>query len=203
LRPRYAHERIKEDFELLRKPGLLAIALALLILPGLAVAQMMDHGGSMGGHSDGPMHGHMGGRMDNGMPPFPLFLRAAHLTPDQDKQVQKILGDSRVAFDKLSKQMRTARDQMADKLLSAGPLSASDLTAETTQINQAQQQLLAGEVSLAMKIRAVLKPDQLQKIASFHQQMKSLHDQMHALIAANCGPSGSPNGAPPPPPPGQ
>lgn len=199
---------------LLRKPGLLAIALALLILPGLAVAQMMDHGGAMegpmdtplgghmmGDHMDGPMHGHI----DDGMTPFPLFLRAAHLTPDQDKRVHKILGDSHVAFDKLFEQMRTARGQMAAKLLSAGPVSASDLSAETGQINQAQQQLLAAEVGVAMKIRAVLKPDQLQKIATFHQQMKSLHDRMHALIAANCGPSEWPKGVPPPlpPPPGQ
>jgi Spy/CpxP family protein refolding chaperone len=186
---------------LLRKPGLLAIALALLILPGLAVAQMMDHGGPMDGPMGGHMHGHMGRPMDGGMPPFPLFLRAAHLTPEQDKQVRKILEDSHTAVDRLSKQMRTARGQMAEKLLSASAVSASDLTPETGAINQAQQQLLAEEVSVAMKIRAVLKPDQLQKIASFHQQMKSLHDQMHALIAANCGPSGWPKGAPPPPPP--
>ncbi len=197
-----------------RKPGLLAIAVALLILPGLAVAQMMDHGsamensmtGPMGGHMmgdhmDGPMHGHI----DDGMTPFPLFLRAAHLTPDQDKQVHMILGDSHVAFDKLFEQMRTARGQMAAKLLSAGPVSASDLSAETGQINQAQQQLLAAEVGVAMKIRAVLQPEQVQKIASFQQQMTRLHDQMHALIAANCGPSEWPKGAPPPPlpPPGQ
>jgi Spy/CpxP family protein refolding chaperone len=173
-----------------RKLGLMAAAVTLSILPGLAAAQMMmTHGGGMGGW----------------MPKLPLFLRAAQLSPDQQKQVNKILEDNHAAFHKLFDQMHAAREQMSNKLLSAGAVSANDLSPQTQQINQAQQQLLAQEVNVALQIRAVLKPDQLQKVAKFHQQLHSLHEQMRALIGAN-GPGdhdglGGPEGHDDPPPP--
>ncbi len=156
----------------------LIATVAIAALPALAAGQMM--GGPMMG---GPMmmgHGHMA--MGGGMPPFPMFLRAAQLTPEQQKRVNKILSDNHEAFHKLFQQMHQTREEMADKLLSNGAVTAKDLEPETRKLDQLHQQMMANSVRVALEIRAVLKPDQLQRVAAFHQKMQSLHEQMHALM---------------------
>jgi Spy/CpxP family protein refolding chaperone len=161
---------------------------AIMALPALSAAQMM--GGQMMGH--GPvmmMHG-------GGMPPFPMFLRAARLTPDQRKQVDNILSENRETFHKLFKQMHQTREEMANKLLSPGNVTAKDLEPETQKLDQLHQQMMANSVKVALEIRAVLKPDQIQRVAEFHQKMKNLHEQMHDLMK-QMGPDEGP--MPPPP----
>ncbi len=90
---------------------------------------MMRHGGMMG------------------MGPLPIFLRAANLTADQQAQVKKIIEDNRTALHSQFQQMRTAREQMAAKLFSTGTLTAADLSTQTQQIAQAQQQMLQNELN--------------------------------------------------------
>jgi Spy/CpxP family protein refolding chaperone len=184
-----------------RKVGITVAAVALLVLafgPRLVRAQMkhagvvdcamMDHGGPMG-------HGAMMGGPMGGMSPLPIFLRAAGLTTDQQAQVKKIMDDNRANLHGQFEQMHTARQQMADKLLSSGTVTAADLSTQTQQIGQAQQQLLQNELTVALQVRAILTPAQLQKVAQFHAQFESLHQQMRALL----GPGGPPGDGPPPP----
>ena len=115
--------------------------------------------------------------------------------PDQQAQVKKIMDDNRANLHGQFEQMHTARQQMADKLLSSGTVTAADLSTQTQQIGQAQQQLLQNELAVALQVRAILTPAQLQKVAQFHQQFESLHQQMRALL----GPGGAPGDGPPPP----
>ncbi len=165
--------------------------IAIMALPALAAGQMM--GGQMMGH--GPvmmMHG-------GGMPPFPMFLRAARLTPDQRKQVDKILSENRETFHKLFQQMHQTREEMANKLLSPGAVTAKDLEPETEKLAQLHQQMMENSVKVALEIRAILKPDQIKRVAEFHQKMKSLHEQMHDLMK-QMGPGPDEGSMPPPPP---
>jgi Spy/CpxP family protein refolding chaperone len=184
-----------------RKAGItiaVAALVALILVPRLVRAQMHHHGGKgecgMMGH-DGMMH--HGGMM--GMGPLPIFLRAANLTADQQAKVKKIIEDNRAALHGQFQQMHTAREQMAAKLFSTVPLKASDLSAQTQQIAQAQQQMLQNELNLALQVRSILTPAQLQKVAQFHQQFENLHQQMRALMGANGQPSDGPPPGPPPP----
>ncbi len=159
-------------------------AVAIMALPALAAAQMMG-GQMMGGQMmSGPMMGHgpvmiMHG---GGMPPFPMFLRAANLTPDQRKQADKILSDNRATFHKLFMQMHQTREEMANKLLSSGNVTAKDLEPETQKLDRLHQQMMANSVKVALEIRAILKPDQIKRVAEFHQKMQSLHEQMRELM---------------------
>jgi Spy/CpxP family protein refolding chaperone len=167
-----------------RKVGIIAAAAVLLMLPlvprlvraqigrhdGIEQCAMMEHGGMMGG-----------------MSALPIFLRAANLTPAQQTQVKTIMETNRTALHTLFEQMHAAREQMAAKLFSTGAVTAADLSAETQQIAQAQQQLLQNELNLALQVRAILTSEQLQKVAQFHQQFESLHQQMRALLQANGG----------------
>jgi periplasmic protein CpxP/Spy len=166
-----------------RKLGIILAVAALLMLPfvpRLVRAQMHDEGMKSYG-----MMGH-GGMM-------PIFLRAADLTPAQQAQIKQILQNNRAKMHAQSEQMHAAREAMAAKLLSAGTVTASDLSTEIQQISQAQQQMLQSKLDMALQVRAVLTPAQLQKVAQVHAQFESLHQQMRALM----GPP--PSDAPPPP----
>src|ERR1035437_6435045 len=60
-------------------------------------------------------------------PPLMMALRAANLTADQKKQVHDIMESSRTSTASQMEQMHSIRDQIADKLLSSGSVSASAL----------------------------------------------------------------------------
>jgi len=176
-----------------RKTGLavaVAVLLMLPLVPRLVRAQMGHHGGvepcAMMGHGDG---------MISGISALPIFLRAANLTPAQQAQVKTIMESSRSAMRSQSDQIRKLREQIATKLFSASAVTASDFSAETSQIANAQQQLLQNQLNVALQLRAILTPAQLQKVAVFHQQFESLHQQLRALL-------GPPPGDGPPPPDG-
>jgi Spy/CpxP family protein refolding chaperone len=177
-------------FKLKRAWKFVVAAVAIVALPALAAGQMM--GGPMMGHGQMMMHG-------GGMPPFPMFLRAARLTPDQRKQVDKILSENRETFHQLFEQMHQTREEMANKLLSPGNVTAKDLEPETQKLDQLHQQMMANSVKVALEIRAVLKPDQIKRVAEFHQKMKSLHEQMRDLMK-QMGPEPGEGPTPPSPP---
>jgi periplasmic protein CpxP/Spy len=125
-------------------------------------------------------------------------LRAADLTSAQQAQIKQILHDNRANMQTQFEQMHAAREAMASKLFSAGTVAASDLSTETQQISQAQQQMLQNELNVALQVRAVLTPDQLQKVAQLHAKFESLHQQMRALMGPP--PSDGPPTADAPPP---
>jgi Spy/CpxP family protein refolding chaperone len=181
-----------------RKVGLVVAAAVLMMLPlvpRLVRAQMGPHAGfqqcrMMGGH----------GGMLEGMSALPMFLRAAKLTPAQQAQVKTIMDANRATLHGQFELMHVAREQIAEKLFSAGTVTAADLSAQTKQIAQAQQQLLQNELNVALQVRAILTPAQLQQVAQFHQQFESLLKQMHTLMQANGGPGDDgpgPGGGPP------
>lgn len=140
------------------------------------------------------------GGMMGGMSPLPIFLRVADLTPAQQAQVNKILLDNRASVHGQFEQMHTAREAIAARLFSTGPLTASDLSAQTRQIAQAQQQMLQDELNMALQVRAVLTPAQLKKVADLHAKFENLHQQMRALMGPRPGDGPPPPDAPPPPP---
>ena len=180
-----------------RKVGITIAAaalVALVIVPRLVRAQMHHHGGmgECGMMGYGGMMGH-GGML-------PIFLRAANLTTDQQAQVKKIMEDNRATLQAQFQQMHTAREQMAAKLFSTGPVTAADLSTQTQQIAQAQQQMLQNELKVALQVRAILTPAQLQKVVQFHQQFENLHQQMRALMGANAQTAEGPPAPEAPPP---
>ncbi len=174
----------------------IAAMLMLPLIPQFAHAQMADHGTStkqcnMMGH--GGMMGR--GEMMGGMAALPVFLRSADLTPAQKTQVRKILHDNRANMRDESSKMHTAREQIAAKLFSTGPVTQSDLAPQTKQIAQVEQQMLENELNVALQVRKILTPEQLQKVAQFHQKFENLHHQMRALMKTE-GPPPSPQSHP-------
>jgi|SRR5580658_269590 Spy/CpxP family protein refolding chaperone len=166
-----------------------AILLATAIVGCCLNAGVARAQGMMGPPPGGPF----GGPMDGPPlvpPPVMMALRAAALTPTQQKQIHDIMAASRTTSDPLMQQMHSIRDQIADKLLSSGSVSAADLAPLLAQQTAIQQQLDSQMISTAIQIRGVLTPDQLSRVASVNEKLKAIHTQIDSIL-------GPPPNAPP------
>ena len=112
---------------------------------------------------------------------LPLLLRGANLTADQKSQVQQIMANHRAALRDLFSQLRSAQDQMANKLFSTGRLQEADLAPQVQQIAQLRNQLADEGLRVVLEIRGVLTPEQLAKASQLKSQVQSLHSQMRSL----------------------
>ncbi|HTW89829.1 MAG TPA: hypothetical protein VMD75_17670 [Candidatus Binataceae bacterium] len=177
---------------------ILAIAAAMMIsgaMTGVVYAQEMGPGPGggpppmmMGGPGEGPPMMMMGG--PGGGPPFLMLLRTAKLTSDQKTQVGKILQADHVELRSNFEQLHSIHEKIADKLLSTGQVSASDVAPMMRQAAQLQQQIDTRQLQTALKIRALLTPAQLSKVAQTHQQLKALFQQIQSIM----GPPGPEKG---------
>jgi Spy/CpxP family protein refolding chaperone len=161
------------------------IVMAAGIFALAAAGPAMAHGHCGGGH------GFHGGPMP---PPFMMTLRAANLTSAQKDQVHKILDASHAQAKPLFKKLHALREQIADKLLSTGKLSMNDLAPLQKEQSQIREQLDQQMMETALKVRAVLTPEQLKKVADVNAKLKGIHKQIEALM-------GPPPSDPPLPPP--
>ncbi|MGO9604763.1 MAG: periplasmic heavy metal sensor [Candidatus Binataceae bacterium] len=125
-------------------------------------------------------------------PPFMMALRAANLTDAQQSQLHQILDSSRSQTEPVMKQLHSIHEQIANRLLSADPLTASDLAPLTQQAGQLDQQMQQQSLNTALKIRGILTPEQLAKMNQFNQKMSAIHKQLDELMRGS-----SPAGGPP------
>lgn len=58
---------------------------------------------------------------------LPMLLRGADLTAEQKTQAGKVMAAHRPTFEALFKQLRAAKEEMAEKLLASGEVQAEDL----------------------------------------------------------------------------
>src|SRR6202167_4426485 len=162
-----------------------AILFATAIIVSCVGAGVARARGMMGPPPGGPMGG-----PPLVPPPVMMALRAAALTPAQQKQIHDIMEASRTTSDPQTQQLRSIRDQIADKLLSSGSVSAPDLAPLLAQQTAIQQQLDNQMISTAIQIRGVLTPDQLSRVASVNEKLKAIHTQIDSIL-------GPPPNAPP------
>jgi Spy/CpxP family protein refolding chaperone len=151
----------------------------------LTVAMLMGAAGLAGpaaGQGMGPdmARGGPWGR-DGGMA-LPFLIRSANLTPDQETRVRAILSAHRTATRNALEQLRRAQDELADKLLAAGPVQSADLQPQLQQIGQLREQLLQDSAQIALEVRAVLTAEQLAKAGQVKARMKQLQSEMHHLF---------------------
>lgn len=139
------------------------------------------------GQGMSPEMGH-GGRWgrDGGMA-LPFLIRSANLTPDQETRIRAILSAHRSATRSALEQLRRAQDELADKLLTAGPIQNTDLQPLLQQIGQLREQLLQDSAQIALEVRAVLTPEQLAKAGQVKTRMKQLQGEMHQLFERPAG----------------
>lgn len=124
-----------------------------------------------------------------------LFCHAANLTADQKTQVHALMKSCHEQSKPLKEQMHTLRGQIAEKLASAGPVSAADLAPLQQQVAQLREQLCQQHIQTVLQVRALLTPDQLAKVSAAYQKMATLQTEMSSLTAPSEDLSPVPNGA--------
>jgi len=116
---------------------------------------------------------------------FPLLVRAANPTPDQQAKIHDIMRSHRNALRPLFGQMRDAHKELAAKLLTPGTVTTDDLAPSIQKLATVRTQLMQEWAAAALEARAVLSPDQLAKAAAVTQQVSSLRAQIQQLLGPN------------------
>ncbi|MHB8383160.1 MAG: Spy/CpxP family protein refolding chaperone [Candidatus Binataceae bacterium] len=132
-----------------------------------------------------PAAAHMhrcGGGVSAGVP-LPEILHSANLTTAQRQQIHTIMKSQFATLKPLFQQLHTGREAVATKYLSAGSVSAADLTPLVKANEQTRSQIDQAFLQAAIQIRGVLSPAQLAQAGSTYTQMEALHQQMHALMS--------------------
>lgn len=143
---------------------------------------MLSLWASLASAQGGPrMHGGMMGGGGPGILP-PLVLKNLDLTDEQETQVKGIMETHRETFRALFSQLKATHEALADKFYAPGEVNASDLTPQTQQMNQLQEQLTNEKLKVDLEVREVLTPEQLTKAAEIKNQMKAMHAQMRSLF---------------------
>jgi len=129
--------------------------------------------------------GHGGGSMHDGL--FMMLLKSANLTPAQHAQIKEILQSEKAQIKPVTRQFHALHEQIADRLLTAGPVSAADLAPLTQKAFRLQQQIDQNMVDTALAIRNVLTPEQISRVSKVHAQLETLHTQIQNLMGSEPG----------------
>jgi len=113
---------------------------------------------------------------------FPLLLRGAHLTADQQSKVRDVLSAHRGAMRNLTEQLRQAQDEAADKIFAPGPLQPADLQPALQRISALREQLLQESAKVIIEVRALLTPEQLAETARVKDRLRALTTEMRQLL---------------------
>ncbi len=130
------------------------------------------------------------------IPPLMMGMRAAHLTPDQQKQVDQILQSNRAQTAPLLHQLHAIHEKIADKLLAPGTVNTSELSSLEREASKLDAQIQQQALNASVQIRAILTPEQVARMAQFHQKMAGLQTQMRNLMSETAPPAPSPEPAP-------
>jgi Spy/CpxP family protein refolding chaperone len=111
-----------------------------------------------------------------------ILLRSANLTPAQESQVRQIVASSRPQMQTLHAQMEALHQQIADKLLTPGQVSAGDIRPLVQKMSGIEAKLTENMTATAIAIRNVLTPEQLKQLAQVHRKLRDLHTQVRRLM---------------------
>lgn len=115
-------------------------------------------------------------------PQMRMLLKAANLSDDQRTQVHQILKQVHEQIRPLLRQERDLHEQLGDKLAGAGPVQLLDLAPLRQQIRDLRSQIDDQMLGGMLKVRALLRPDQLQNVAAAHEHFKSLRTEMDSMM---------------------
>jgi Spy/CpxP family protein refolding chaperone len=143
---------------------------------GLALTVMLWSGAVFAQDGDAGRHG------PRALGMLAPLLRVAELTDVQKGQVHAILQSHRAQLQADRAALGAAQRQLGNTLFGT-PLATSDTVAPLAQaVAQARSTLAQHQLDMTLAILGVLRPDQLAKVASTHQQLVGLRSQMRGLL---------------------
>src|SRR5438094_8509001 len=125
---------------------LATIAAGVLLAAGLRGAHAFGHGGP---GSCGRRHG-MGMAEGPGMLPLPLLLSV--MTPEQRAQLGDVMKAEKPAMRSLFEKMRTAHEELADRVFAPGKLTAADLEPQVKKMAALREELVQQPLQRTIKV---------------------------------------------------
>ena len=159
---------------ILRTRSWWTVMLAGMLAAGLLAGPALAQKGGFGSRGMG-----RGSGLDMSLP---LLVKGVELTEAQQAQVNQIVATHQPQFRALLSQLRSAREQLTDKLYAPGTLKADDVAPLTQQIGQLRGQLTQEALQVALEIRAVLTPEQLAQAEQIQRKLKDLRSEMRGLL---------------------
>ena len=160
----------------MRRTLLAMIAAGALLAAGLHGAHAFGHGGP---GSCGGRHG-MGMAEGPGMLPLPLLLSV--MRPDQRAQLADVMKADKPAMRSLFEKMRTAHEELADRVFASGKLTAADLEPQLKKMAALREQLVQQALATTLKVRELLTPEQLAEAAKKKNRLRELGQEMRSLL---------------------
>jgi Spy/CpxP family protein refolding chaperone len=118
---------------------------------------------------------HHGGGME--------FLHGITLTDAQKAQMQQIHKAGWAQMKPIMEQMRSVHEQIVNKMLAAGDVTAEELAPLVSQEEALRNQMDSIHLSQTLQMRSVLTATQLAQAASTHAKIEALHAQEHAVMS--------------------
>ena len=161
----------------MRRTLLTTIATGILLAAGLQGAHAFGHGGP---GSCGRPHMMMGMGGGPGMMPLPMLLSV--MTPEQRAQLGDIMKVEKPAMRTLFEKLRTAHEDLADRIFAPGKLTAADVDSQVKKIASLRDQLMQQALATTFKVRGMLTPEQLAEAAKKKDRLRELGQEMRTLL---------------------
>lgn len=182
---------------------LLAAPLAFSQNPGAPGQPDFARRGEMRGGPDGGPGGPGMGMLPHGMWwKNPDVIKNLNISPDQQKQLDKILLDSRLQLIQMHATLEEEQVKL-EPILNANPFDQSRALAQISHIADLRADLEKTNAKMLLSLRGVLSADQWTKLQTERRTHREGQDGRRGPGASNWrrGPQGgpdSPNGPPPP-----
>lgn len=113
---------------------------------------------------------------------IPLMLHSARLTAEQRDKVKAVMGAHREQLHTLFKQLESANDALASRLVGPAAIDAAALKPDVERVAQARQALMDHGLAIALELRAILTPEQLAAVTTKRAKLEDLQRQMRELM---------------------
>ncbi|HZP42844.1 MAG TPA: Spy/CpxP family protein refolding chaperone [Candidatus Binatia bacterium] len=151
-------------------------ASAVVALTLATGALAFAHGRFGGPPSHREMLGGPGGVM------YGRLMQALDLTPEQTQKMRDVLKAHHEKLERLRDAARNAHEALAEKLFSTGTLDPHAVDAVAEQAAKARADLMREGLAVALELRGILTPAQLERAARIHTRMKALRAEMRQLL---------------------
>ena len=160
----------------------LAVLAALIAVPGALRAQPPDAPDLPPGPPPMMMRGMPGGGGDAPGMVIPLMLHGSHLSAEQRDKVKTLMSSERAQLRTLFDQLQRANEALASRLTGPGPVDAAALKPDVERVARARQELMDHGLTIALALRGILTPEQLQAVTEKRAKMEDLQKQMRELM---------------------
>ncbi len=129
--------------------------------------------GPRGPELEGLDHGHL-----------MMLMKVAQLDEAQKQQAHQIMREAHEQTAPLVKQVRALRQELAEKVIGPGAVQLSDLAPLRQQIRDLQIQIDDKALGAVLKVRGLLRPEQMKRVFDTHAKMKALQSQMEEIMGS-------------------